>query len=209
MNRFLRGFSYRLIGFFILISIGFSCSSKNKKPRRVYMPDMYYSKSYEPYASPIRPYDKTSNEVTLFKQGESTSLIPVAGTVARDKDGLIFYDLPNTQEGYDKSKLIKKAPIAIENKEDEHRSEGLYRIYCGVCHGENGDGEGILVKNEKILGVPSYKDRDITIGSIYHVIMYGRNMMGSYAGELNALDRWRVAHYIMQKFKNKEDKPKL
>jgi hypothetical protein len=44
-----------------------------------------------------------------------------------------------------------------------------------------GDGQGKLVQNGKFLGVPNYKDRAITEGSIYHVIYYGRNMMGPHA----------------------------
>jgi mono/diheme cytochrome c family protein len=50
-------------------------------------------------------------------------------------------------------------------------------------------------------GVPAYKDRDITVGSIHYVITNGRNLMGSYAGQLTPADRWRVAMYIMSAFK--------
>ena len=55
---------------------------------------------------------------------------------------------------------------------------------------------------EKILGVPSYKDRVITQGSIYHVMTYGINTMGNYANQLNQTERWLVADYVM-KLKNK------
>ena len=50
-------------------------------------------------------------------------------------------------------------------------------IYCAVCHGTKGDGNGILSQRDKFNGIPNYKDRDVTEGSIYHVIMYGRNLM--------------------------------
>ncbi len=53
-----------------------------------------------------------------------------------------------------------------------------------------GDGNGKLVEREKFLGVPSYKDRVITEGSIYHVITYGLNSMGSHANQLDAKERW-------------------
>ena len=54
------------------------------------------------------------------------------------------------------------------------------------------------VEREKILGVPSYDDagRAITTGSIYHVIYYGRNTMGSYANQLNENERWQVVAYV-------------
>ena len=80
----------------------------------------------------------------------------------------------------------------------------LYGIYCAICHGNKGDGQGNLVKREKILGVPSYADagRNISVGSTYHVIYYGQNAMGSYANQLNETERWQVAEYVM---KLKED----
>lgn len=51
---------------------------------------------------------------------------------------------------------------------------------------------------EKFLGIPSYKDREITPGSIYHVLMYGKNAMGSHAGQVNKVERWQIAQYVMQ-----------
>ena len=56
------------------------------------------------------------------------------------------------------------------------------------------------VKREKILGIPSYSDvgRAINEGSIYHTIFYGKNSMGSYAGQLNEEERWLVTHYVLK-----------
>ena len=76
----------------------------------------------------------------------------------------------------------------------------LYTIYCAICHGDKGDGQGNLVKREKILGVPSYADvaRNITVGTSYHAIYYGLNSMGSYAGQLDTEERWKVSEYVMK-----------
>ena len=76
----------------------------------------------------------------------------------------------------------------------------LYDIYCGICHGNKGAGQGTLVKREKILGIPSYADvaRAITEGSIYHTIYYGKNAMGSYANQLNEEERWQVVAYVLK-----------
>jgi mono/diheme cytochrome c family protein len=81
---------------------------------------------------------------------------------------------------------------------DFERAEKLYQIYCGICHGNKGKGQGNLVKREKILGVPSYGDRDITLGSIYHTMYYGKNAMGSYANQIDEEERWQVAAYVMK-----------
>ena len=48
------------------------------------------------------------------------------------------------------------------------------------------------------LGIPSYKDRVINKGSIFHVQTYGLNAMGSYANQLNPHERWLVAAYVMK-----------
>ncbi len=83
---------------------------------------------------------------------------------------------------------------------DKNISQGkeLYEIYCSVCHGDKGDGMGILAQREKFLGIPAYTDRDITPGSIYHVLMYGINAMGSHAGQVNEEERWQIAQYVMK-----------
>ena len=50
---------------------------------------------------------------------------------------------------------------------------------------------------EKFLGIPSYADRDITEGSIYHVLMYGINLMGSHASQVDQDERWKISQYVM------------
>jgi len=75
----------------------------------------------------------------------------------------------------------------------------LYTQFCSHCHGEKGDGNGILMQREKILGIPGYgadKLPDITPGSIYHVIMYGKNNMGSHSSQLNYEERWKIIKYV-------------
>jgi hypothetical protein len=66
------------------------------------------------------------------------------------------------------------------------------------CHGAAGDGMGVLVMREKFLGVPSYKDRVITEGSIFHIVTYGINSMGSHANQVDAHERWLIADYVLK-----------
>mgnify|MGYP007000406502 len=35
-------------------------------------------------------------------------------------------------------------------------------------------------------------------GSIYHVLMYGKNAMGSHAGQVNSEERWQIAQHVME-----------
>ena len=157
-----------------------SCSNSSS-PNYQYFPNMYEPIGYETYADS----DAFSNGIE--------AQIPVENTVAR---GWTPYDFLNTNEGYELAKMNLKSPIEI-NEENLLNGKELYGIYCAVCHGDKGDGQGILMTREKFLGIPSYKDRDITPGSIYHVLMYGKNAMGSHAGQVNAKERWQIAQHVM------------
>ncbi len=90
------------------------------------------------------------------------------------------------------------------------RAKELYVIYCGICHGDKGDGNGYLVreadptKGDFVGGVyPAAPANflkaefiDTTNGMYYHSIMHGKNVMGSYADKLSFEERWQVIHYI-------------
>ena len=156
--------------------------SCNKKTRRnyQYMPNMYESVGYEAY-----------QESDAFANGVEAQL-PVEGTIAR---GYSLYEIEDTTAGYEEAKAGLNSPLD-SSAVDYERGKELYEIYCGLCHGNKGDGQGILMKREKILGVPSYAARELTEGSIYHVIYYGLNSMGSYANFMNEEERWQVVAYV-------------
>ncbi|WP_185857375.1 c-type cytochrome [Blattabacterium cuenoti] len=182
-----------------------SCWFDKTKPNIVYMPDMYYSEAYEPYSDPYPSYKKTKKiQIPFFLKGKTSSLLPVRGTVSRNET---FYNLINIEnKGLNDSKNIVQNPLYSNEKKEIIIKKGkkIYEINCSICHGKNGDGEGELVKHEKIFGIPNYKDRDLTIGSVYSVVTYGKNNMNSYASQLNEIDRWRVSEYVMfLKNKNK------
>ncbi|MBC7451159.1 MAG: cytochrome c, partial [Cytophagales bacterium] len=80
---------------------------------------------------------------------------------------------------------------------DMKKAEELFVIYCAICHGTEGNGKGKLVTQEKILGVPSYADRQISVGSVFHVQAYGLNSMGAYSNQMTQDERWMVSQYVM------------
>ncbi len=172
-----------IIGLVFVVSL-ISCNNK-RKPQVQYMPDMYVSVPYD--ANGVN----SAGKVPVNRK-------PVPGTVSRS--GIIAYDIPNTNEGYEKAKLELKNPLA-HTKENMENGKKMFNIYCAVCHGEKGDGDGILSQREKFNGIPNYADRDITEGSIYHVIMHGKNLMGSHSSQLTYKERWQVVMYV-QKLKS-------
>jgi len=159
-----------------------SCWTDKTKPNYQYMPDMYKSVGYETYS-----------ENPNFANGMTTQT-PAEGTIAR---GHVPYEYENSNEGYELAKAELLNPLEV-NEANLANGKAMYDIYCAICHGKTGVGDGTLVEREKFLGVPNYKDRDITAGSIYHVIMYGRNMMGSHASQLTVKERWQVTMYVEQ-----------
>jgi len=184
----------KIISILVLMIILASCTTDKRSRQVQYMgdTDMYNAVPYDTYAAD-----------PAFKNGMEAQL-PVEGTIARGK---VPYDYSNNEVGYQLAKDSLRSPLKFKapldsiyrvSKANIDQGKYLYSIYCATCHGLKGDGQGDLVKNEKFLGVPSYKDRAITEGSIYHVIMYGRNMMGSHASQLNTKERWQVTHYVEQ-----------
>jgi hypothetical protein len=171
--------------FGIIVSLS-SCKS-DKKPNYQYMPNMYESAGYETNAES----DAFNSPTGLHgKVGQ----LPPVGTIKR---GFVPYGIPNTTEGYNFSKTIVNSPLDSTTVDMKKAGE-LFDIYCAICHGTAGDGKGKLVKQEKFLGVPNYKDRQVSIGSIFHVETYGLNSMGSYANQLSQKERWMVAAYVLE-----------
>ena len=172
---------YKIVAVVGLSFMATSCFDK-AKPNYQFFPNMYEAVSYETYS-----------EHNVFKGGVEAQ-IPAKGSIKR---GFVPYEIPNTPEGYALAKATLKSPLdSLSINQD--KAKELYTVYCAICHGDAGDGKGNLVVKEKFLGVPSYKDREITEGSIFHVITYGLNSMGSHANQLSQEERWVVADYVLK-----------
>ena len=164
------------------LSMAFTACFNKKEPNYQYFPNMQHSVAYETYS-----------ESDAFANGKEGQL-PAKGSIPR---GFTPYEYENSTAGYELAKANLKSPLDSATV-DMARAEQLFTIYCAICHGDKGDGKGNLVKREKFLGVPSYKDRPVTEGSIFHVVTYGLNSMGSHANQLTQEERWQVASYVMK-----------
>ncbi|MAP81874.1 MAG: cytochrome C [Aequorivita sp.] len=171
------------IGIAIFASATLVSCFNDKKPNYQYFPNMYEPVGYETYGE----YDIFPNQ--------QEAMHPPANTVPR---GYELYDYENSTEGLQLAKAELQNPYPV-TEENLATGAQLYTLYCAVCHGDKGDGQGILAKREKFLGIPSYADpgRTITPGGIYHVQMYGLNAMGSYAGQVSEKERWQIAMHVM------------
>jgi mono/diheme cytochrome c family protein len=142
------------------------------------------------------------------------------GSIAFTPNGAVPYYYKDTEEERLRAtREITQNPFPITDAGLEH-GKMLYDIYCGICHGPNGDGQGYLVREDDpakgiVAGVYPAAPANLLLdtfvnaspGRIYHAIMFGRNVMGSYADKLSYQERWEVIHYIRSlqaKSKNKE-----
>ncbi len=125
-----------------------------------------------------------------------------SGGIKYTDNGHVPYTYPDTQEGRDlATQQIKYSPFPI-TADGLEKGKDLYNIFCGICHGEKGDGGGYLVRDNggKYPAQPAnFLDSQFVAasnGRYYHAIMYGKNAMGAYPDKLGFQERWEVIHYI-------------
>jgi len=177
-----------------VIATAISCGTDHKKPGKIYMPDMAYSRAYETYS-----------ENPLFEDNQ-TNRTPVSGTIARGQilPFRIEQDIPGDTVNFGKARFVNN-PLPPLNEGDKKEAERLYLIYCGICHGTKLDGNGPLWNNGDGAYPLAPKDLHDPLvagqgdGQIYYTITYGKNKMGSYASQLNNKQRWMIVHYIKEK----------
>jgi mono/diheme cytochrome c family protein len=82
-----------------------------------------------------------------------------------------------------------------------------FNIYCAVCHGQDGGGNGLVnVRAQKILAsnwVPPSSMHQATLyadvypdGKLFNTITNGIRKMPGYAGQITANDRWAIVAYV-------------
>jgi mono/diheme cytochrome c family protein len=81
-----------------------------------------------------------------------------------------------------------------------HRGKERFGIYCAVCHGASGNGQGMTSK----YGVPgianfhldNFKPAAYPDGRIFETITHGKGMMGAYGYNIPLHDRWAIIAYV-------------
>lgn len=193
--------AFSLISFVILAVIGFSCKKNRNSPGLEYAPEMYHSEAYEPL-SQIK--DKSTDEYNSNPNNpyEMTMRVPARNTIkmsgftplsmSYEKSSIVHIH----KDSFELAGKILKNPLP---KTESVLADGkvLYLRYCSHCHGENGEGDGLVGAVYK--GVPSYKAGRVkmdTEGHIFHTITFGRNRMWPHASQISVNDRWKIVHYV-------------
>ena len=147
---------------------------------------MYDQPRYEPYESS-----------DFFDDGTSARPL-VAGTVPRpdpDEQGPWSAELFTT--GKTAGKLSETLPFPVDRVVLE-RGQQRFRIFCTPCHGELGDGRGMIVQRG-FNPPPSFHSEEVRkkpVGHYFDVMTRGFGTMYSYAARIPARDRWAIAAYI-------------
>lgn len=92
---------------------------------------------------------------------------------------------------------IEEFPVPV-TKELIDRGEQRYKVFCIVCHGPTGNGDGMIVRRG-FSKPPTYNDdrlRNAPVGHFYDVITNGYGKMNSYASQIPVADRWAIVAYI-------------
>ncbi|MEO6589316.1 MAG: cytochrome c [Pyrinomonadaceae bacterium] len=92
---------------------------------------------------------------------------------------------------------LEKIPVPV-TEELVNRGQQRFNIYCIVCHGAVGNGDGMVVRRG-YPQPPTYHDdrlRNAPDGHFFDVITNGWGKMNSYGSQIPAADRWAIVAYI-------------
>jgi mono/diheme cytochrome c family protein len=171
-----------------------ACDRDNNTPGWDYFPDMAYSYTYETNS----PNPNTADGKTMLE--------PVKGTVPREM--IPFSYLKSDEEALRAGRELSN-PVEI-SQVNLARGKEEFRIYCAICHGDQGDGKGYLYTSGKYLLPPKSLLTERVVnkadGEIYHNITLGWGAMGAYGLIVKPEDRWKIILYIRELQKNTRTK---
>lgn len=147
-----------------------------------------------------------------FFPDHRTMRTPVEGTIARDRyedDPEIATGMVADKSGY--SMVVPAAQVQRAGGLEKMLARGQERfgIYCAPCHGQTGDGKGMVVcKRDKpsdpcesrgFPPLPSYEDprlRQMPDGQLFATISHGVRTMPAYGAQIPIPDRWAIVSYV-------------
>ena len=124
---------------------------------------------------------------SFFDDGRSARPL-VAGTVPRGSLAEANLNVPKDAETFP----LRLTPELLA------RGRERFNIYCSVCHGLLGDGNG-MIPRRGFRHPPSYhvdRLRQAPVGHFYDAITNGFGAMPEYATQVPPRDRWAIIAYI-------------
>jgi hypothetical protein len=177
-----RAARFALVVFVMGLFVGCFRGEPKQKPPIHLNPNMFKQPKYLP-----------QSEGDFFPDG-SAMRQPVAGTVAADS---LTEDAAYYRGRDERDSLVAKVPVQV-TMQLLKRGQERFNIYCSACHGQTGDGKGIMVQRG-YLPPPTYHQdrlRNVPDGYIFNVITNGIRNMPSYRHQVPVADRWAIVAYL-------------
>lgn len=92
---------------------------------------------------------------------------------------------------------VTEFPIPVDRAVVD-RGEQRYKVFCSVCHGQLGDGNGMIARRG-FIKPPTFHDdrlRNAPVGHFFDVVTNGLGNMGGYSAQIPVADRWAIVAYI-------------
>lgn len=133
-------------------------------------------------------------EASDFFANGSAARPLVAGTVARghlNED--VFLHTGKDADGVP----VAEFPFPI-TRADLDRGQERFNVYCAPCHGQTGEGNGMVVQRgyRRAQSVHIDRLRVAPVGYIYDVITNGFGVMPDYRAQIPVNDRWKIVAYV-------------
>lgn len=156
----------------------------SKKPPVHVSPNMDFQEKFE------------AQEANAFFADGRAMRAPVPGTVARGylREDTRFYEGREAD-----GSLVRVLPVPV-TRELVLRGRKEYNVFCAPCHGQAGDGQGIVsTGGYGMVPAPTYHNdrlRNEADGYFFDVMTHGIRTMPSYAPQVSVADRWAITAYI-------------
>lgn len=141
-----------------------------------------------------QPKFKSQSANSFFVDGASMRL-PVAGTVAKGR----LQEDDRFWRGIDpmSGKPCATSPVNV-TETSLKRGRERFNIYCAVCHGQAGDGQGIIMKKGYVPAPTFHSDliRGYPDGQVFRIISDGVRNMPAYKAQIPVEDRWLIVNYL-------------
>jgi len=188
------------VGFLASCNHNFDRIPVHQKPRVEFAPNMYHAESYEP----VTVIEDSVNFPEGYNQmpgneGFGNLKLPVANTIKR---GYTPYHISKDSLEYAAKTL--QNPLVLN---DQVLAEGevLFMRFCAHCHGETGAGDGpVSTKLKGVANLSGGQLATVSEGHIFHVITRGKGRMLQHASQIDANDRWKIAHFVKEKIQKKQ-----
>ena len=155
------------------------------------------------YGLKYLPEDQDVVTIALADEKKADAKKPVDAKAPAGKPAVVDAAAEAAKK-LDKLPWVTEFPMPVTEKMMA-RGKERFRIYCSVCHGLSGDGDGLvtlrameLLQGTWVKPASYHTDnvRKLPIGRLYHTISNGVRKMPGYSAQIPPEDRWAIVLYL-------------